>query len=221
LYPDVRFEVGSGIGEQLVAAEQLLRRYDNARQGAEPHGWAIVQAAIDWVRMDVGRPIQRSELAALYPLYLQIVRPTAEPKNDLIEPLSWACTPVGFREALLRPVLDGPETSYIPFDYLVGVADGQNQREAQPIPDHAWNKLTQHVTPTECNRAGISAGFRHLHSAARTLFASVVETDDADVAPWAMFNLGTLLHEQEMSMAPESPTSRPSTPVITMRRRWR
>jgi hypothetical protein len=34
------------------------------------HGWAVVQAAIDWVRMDVGRPVRRSELASLYPLYV-------------------------------------------------------------------------------------------------------------------------------------------------------
>ena len=64
-YPEESFE--SGIGEQLVAAEHLLKRYENACQGAQPHGGAVVRAAIDWVRMDVGRPIRRSELATPLP----------------------------------------------------------------------------------------------------------------------------------------------------------
>ena len=137
-YPAEQFDVG--IGEQLVAAEQLVERYDNARQGAEPHGWAVVQAAIDWVRMDVGRPIRSPELAELYPLYLTAIRPTAQPK-DLTEVLEWACQPVGARIALLQPILDESSTdvgvSYQPFDYLVGVADGQHGRQPQPIPEHA------------------------------------------------------------------------------------
>jgi len=68
-YPQERFKVG--IGEQLVAVDELTRKYDNARQGANYHGWAVVQAAIDWTHMSVGRPISQHELVALCPLYLR------------------------------------------------------------------------------------------------------------------------------------------------------
>ena len=40
-YPVETFE--AGIGEQLVAAEKLAARYDTARRGGEPHGWALVR----------------------------------------------------------------------------------------------------------------------------------------------------------------------------------
>ena len=48
-----------------LAIDELTRKYDNARQGANYHGWAVVQAAIDWTRMSVGRPISQHELVAL------------------------------------------------------------------------------------------------------------------------------------------------------------
>jgi tetratricopeptide (TPR) repeat protein len=194
-YPEESFE--AGIGEQLVAADQLTARYDNARQGAQPDGWALVQAAIDWVRMDIGRPIRRSELATLYPIYLTLVRPTAEPKQDLTEPLQWARTAVGSRIALLQPVSDASgETCYLPFDYLVAIADGQHDRDPQPIPDHAWEKLPTLTNPTECARAGMSASLRQLPRPAQALFSSVADSGHPGVAPWAMGTLAVLLAEQ-------------------------
>jgi Flp pilus assembly protein TadD len=193
-YPTETFE--AGIGEQLVAAGKLATRYDTARRGGEPHGWAVVQAAIDWVRMDIGRPIRRSELTALYPLYLRQVRPTDEPRSDLGEPLEWARTAVGSRIALLRPSTDDAEASYLPFDYLVGLADGQHGRDALLIPDDTWNQVARLATPAERSRASTSAYYRRLPGPARTLLLSVIESDDPDLAPLAMFNLGVLLEEQ-------------------------
>ena len=193
-YPAETFQ--AGIGEQLVAAEKLADRYDTARHGGEPHGWALVQTAIDWVRMDIGRPIRRFELTSLYPIYLRQVRPTDEPQSDLTEPLKWARTPVGSRIALLQPATDDTEAAYLPFDYLVGLADGQHGRDAVPIPDDAWSQAAGLTTPAERIRASLSAYYRRLPGPTRTLLLSVIESGDPDEAPKAMFGLGQLLAEQ-------------------------
>jgi tetratricopeptide (TPR) repeat protein len=193
-YPDEQFE--AGIGEQLVAAGVLLDRLDDARQGAEPHGWAIVQAAIDWVRMDVGRPVRFSELTVLYPLYLAVIRPNAEPQSDLIAPLGWASKPVGARLALLQRHADGGEPSFLPFDYLVAVADGLHERRPQPILDSAWDQLLSLATPEEVLRAATTAYLRNLSTPAQRLFNTAINSGHTKTAGAAAFNLGLLLEKQ-------------------------
>jgi hypothetical protein len=195
-YPAETFQ--AGIGEQLVAASALVTRYDNAHDRVEPHGWAVVQAAIDWVRMDIGRPIRRSELTRLYPAYLRLISPTTEPKTDLTESLAWAQKPIGSRIALLQPVPDATddETSYLPFDYLVALADGQRDRDAQPILDQTWTQIPRLTTLEECLRAGLSAYYRRLPLTARELWTFIANSGDPEQAPVAAFNLGVLLAEQ-------------------------
>jgi hypothetical protein len=61
-----------------------------------------VQAAFDWVRIDIARPIRQAELLAYYPLYLAVVHPNDPPQHDLTVALAWACHPVGSRIAALR-----------------------------------------------------------------------------------------------------------------------
>ena len=197
-YPDEEFD--AGIGEQLVAARVLLDRYDNDRQGAEPHGphgWAIVQTAIDWVRMDVGRPVRQSELATLYPLYLAVERPNDEPQSDLTALLEWACRPVGSRLALLqRRHSDDAEPSFLPFDYLVDVADGQGDRPPEPIPDWAWDQLPSLTTPEEVLRAADSAYVRNVPKPSMRLFQAAIDTGHRESAGKAALYLGVLLAEQ-------------------------
>ena len=194
-YPKERFE--AGIGEQLVAVEQLLDRYDNARQGAHPHGWAMVQAAIDWTRMDVGRPIRQQELVALCPLYLDQLRAHARHEDkDHEEALHWACQPVASHIALLKELPgDRDEPSYQPFDYLVAAADGQDGRLPQPILDPTWDKVLALVSPSEALSTGVSAYLRQLPLRAQKIF-TVVAAEDSEGAPKASHNLGVLLGEQ-------------------------
>jgi tetratricopeptide (TPR) repeat protein len=193
-YPDEEFK--AGIGEQLVAPGRLLDRYDNARQGVESHGWAIVQAAIDWVRIDVGRPIRQSELAALYPIYLADVRPNDEPRSDLPALLEWACEPVSSHLALLQRHADGGEPSFLPFGYLVAIADGQDGRPSQPIPDSTWDQLPSLATPREVLRAALSAYYRNLSKWTKRLLQAVIDSGDAVWAGLAAARLGVLLEEQ-------------------------
>jgi tetratricopeptide (TPR) repeat protein len=148
--------------------------------------------------MDIGRPIRRSELTCLYPAYLHLIRPTADPVTDLSEPLTEAQKPVGSRVAMLQPTpapADGG-ASYRPFDYLVALADGQHDRAAQPILDQAWTQMAQLTTPGECFRAAGSAYLRRLVHIARQCLTVVSESGDAEVAPRAALNLGVLLADQ-------------------------
>ena len=200
-YPEESFEVG--IGEQLVAADKLLTQYVNARQGADPHAWAVVQAAIDWVRMDIGYPIRVRELQKLYPFYLRTLRPTAQPRSDLSQALDWACQPAGGRIALLQPIasqtgsnIDAEEVGYRPFDFLVGANDGQHEFEATEIPDYAWDRVPYLVNPQECSRAALSAYYRNEPAHACRLFAAVVEGTDTQASAKAMVNLAHLLLER-------------------------
>ena len=191
-YPQERFK--AGIGEQLVAVDKLTERYDNARQGANYHGWAVVQAAIDWMRMDVGRPIRQHELLALCPLYLRTH--ARHDDDDHKKALSWACEPTGSHVALVEELpRDLDEPSYVPFDYLVAVADGQGGRLPQSILDSAWDKVLALVSSSEAVRTGFSAYFRQLPPRARKIF-TVVAAGNSEVAPEAAIYLGVLLKEQ-------------------------
>jgi tetratricopeptide (TPR) repeat protein len=194
-YPKERFE--ASIGEQLVAVDQLTSRYDDARQGANSHGWAVVQAAIDWMRMDVGRPIRQHELAAICPLYLDHLRAhVTHDDKDHEEALRWACQPVASYIALLQKLpSDRDEPSYEPFDYLVAAADGQDERLPQPILDPAWDKVLALVSSSEALLAGVSAFRRQLRLHAQKIFTDVA-AGNSEVAPGAALVLGSLLMEQ-------------------------
>jgi tetratricopeptide (TPR) repeat protein len=194
-YPEERFE--AGIGEQLVAVDQLTSRYDDARGGTHPHGWAVVQAAIDWTRMDVGRPIRQLELLALCPLYLAQVRAYVRHDDaDHEEALRWACQPVASHIALLKELSsDRDELSYEPFDYLVAAADGQDGRLPQPILDPAWDKVLVLVSPSEAFNTSSSAYLRQLPLRAQKILVSL-GAEHPEEAPLAALSLAVLLKEQ-------------------------
>lgn len=196
-YPEERFE--ASIGEQLVAVDQLTTRYDDAHAGANPHGWAIVQAVIDWTRMDVGRRIRQHELMALCPLYLHELRPHIKHDDkDHAEALGWACQPVVSHIALLEEQTgDLVEPSYTPFDYLVALADGQGGRLSQPILDSGWDKVLALVSPSEALRTGVSAIRRQLRLHAQKTFTAVAAAgDQSEAVSEAEFDLGLLLQAQ-------------------------
>ena len=198
-YPKEQFK--AGIGEQLVAVDELTSRYVMAHMGANHHGWAIVQAAIDWTRINVGRPISKRELVALCPLYLDQLRAHAtHDDTDHEEALHWACQPVASHIALLQELpSDRDEPSYVPFDYLVDAADGQDERLTRAILDPAWDKvlaLVLPVSPSEALSTGFGAYFRKIPHRPQQIFTAVA-AGDTEEAAWARLTLGLLLREQD------------------------
>ena len=137
-YPDLDFQK-RGIGEQMVAAEFVEQLYGAAREGF-PEGWAVIQAAIDWRRIGVSRPVSRPILWNLFRSYLAEVTPHLEPGEDLFaEGLSWASAPLVGTIALLTtvdPARDAP--TYRAFDYVLACADGHGPFQRTPIAASAW-----------------------------------------------------------------------------------
>ena len=91
LYPEV--DLDRGIGEALAAAPALEERYRLGRVAA-PVGWAMVEAAVDWRRTGMTRPVTDWELRLLCRRYLEALQvdPPADRRGDA-EGLAWACQP--------------------------------------------------------------------------------------------------------------------------------
>jgi tetratricopeptide (TPR) repeat protein len=126
---------------------------------------AVVQAAVDWKRSGIDRPIRWSELQRLLPVYLTrlgIHQPLSPER--LKSGLTWALTPVASHVALIsedRYVRDEPdveahentfrhneevglhgEPGWVALDYIVSATDtpGIMHRE---IPDQTWSILIE------------------------------------------------------------------------------
>jgi hypothetical protein len=76
-------DVGNGIGETLVAAPELLRKY---LDGADSHpaGRALVEAAVDWRRTGLNQPIPESALRRLAGFYFAKLRSNQELTDEAI-----------------------------------------------------------------------------------------------------------------------------------------
>ena len=138
-YPDEDFEK-RGIGEQMVAADMVEQVYGAARECC-PEGWAVIQAAIDWRRIGVSRPMSRQVLYDLFRSYLAEVTPHLEPDEErFAEGLRWASAPLIGTIALLATV-DRTRTAatYRAFDYALACADGQGPFQPMPIAASAWD----------------------------------------------------------------------------------
>lgn len=145
LYPAEDFTQW-GIGERLVSAPLLERRYANAEEVA-PVGWALVRAAIDWHRARLVRPIPLSELSTLYPHYLERRPDLVDSKAEFEEGLAWALEPLSDGSpGLLSPVMGtGPARAFTPSDYLVATTD----ERGQTISESVWQFLLDHAESAE------------------------------------------------------------------------
>jgi tetratricopeptide (TPR) repeat protein len=125
-----------GIGEFMIVAPWLRKRLTEGAQ--HPEGLAVTQAAIDWRRTGLIRPIPESALRALYVDYLRV----GHSETGFQLGLRWATTPLYSWVALLLPHRDyKPRDSesrvYEPYDYIVRYDD---ERE-RPIPDGVWQQI--------------------------------------------------------------------------------
>ncbi len=198
LYPRENFAGGVGIGEQLVAAPALRRRYRTASAA----GRALVQAAVDWVRAGLSAPIPGRRLRELALGYLGAANPTRPPTaNDLAAEIAWACQAVASHVSLLREVAgDGDGPAYEPHGYLITFLDGEGEsdsalREPVPIPDHAWEKLLRWAPEDEVLALGLEALIRGVTGWAAAAGRRALETADPRTGWLGMFFLGQVAFE--------------------------
>ncbi len=188
-YPEEVFS--HSIGEPLIAAEQLLLRFDGGRL-ENALGVAVVQVATDARRAGIPRPLRLEELKVLCPAYLAEIRSDATDEHeDYVKALAWACKPVVSHVSMvIRTGLDGQQ-AYVALDYLAAVADGQGDRAPRPIPQSFWSALGKTVSTDEAVSVGVAAYIRREFQAAQDVWSAVIGE-----SPQAAFNLGLLQQDR-------------------------
>jgi TPR repeat protein len=180
-----------GLAEQLAGAPYLLKQYRGALH-ADPLFYAVIQTAIDWIRVGMPDPISATDLSTLAVDALFSARPDLDPTPEHVEAkIALARTrPEGAgRVAALQTVgLPDRSRGYLPFSYLAAADDGQ-VGEPRPIPNDLWYEALR--------RADMDAAFSVSSAAYKrdNMIIAVRASRQAATAghSGAMFNLGYLL----------------------------
>jgi non-ribosomal peptide synthetase-like protein len=190
LYPEV--DLDRGIGEPLAAAPALVWRY-RLGQVVAPIGWAMVQAAVDWRRTGMPRPIAEQELRRLCRRYLEAmhVDPPAD-RRSYAEGLAWACEPVAPGIALLQPADRRRSRRFVASDHLVALTDQKAGELGREVAAAAWDLAVATATPEDAVRVGFSAYSRGNHEVAAAAWSRASASGHAEAAPLAAVNLGLL-----------------------------
>jgi tetratricopeptide (TPR) repeat protein len=190
LYPEV--ELDRGIGQALAAAPALEWRYRLGRVVA-PVGLAMVQAAVDWRRTGMTRPIAERELRQLCRGYLKAMQ--VDPPRDrrsYTEGLAWACEPVAPGIALVHRVDRRGSGAFVASDHIVALADQVGGAFGREVAAAAWDLAVAAATPKEAVRVGFRADTRGNHEAAATAWSRASASRRAEAAPLAALHLGAL-----------------------------
>ncbi|WP_204284938.1 tetratricopeptide repeat protein [Microbispora amethystogenes] len=208
LYPKESFR--GSIAETLVGGPELLAKY-RAGQDTNPAGYALVQAAVDWRRAGLHRPISDSELRQLFALYLPLIRAgmpatTAAYRSGLHK---WAAVPIASQVALLsRATFANTDSSvrnagWVALDYVVAADEGSMpDHAARPIPNELWPELLELITPSEALAVSIAAHTRDQLDLAATAARIAARAADSDQAAAAAFILAfTLFKKRDLQEA--------------------
>jgi uncharacterized protein len=167
-----------GIGEFMIAAPRLREKLAETQR--YPEGVAVTQAAIDWRRVGMYRPIPESALRALFVRYL----PGKASEGRFERGLEWATTPIYSRVALLEG-----RTEYEPYDYVVHY----ERQRGRPIPAGTWQEIIDNWASTdELVSVGVAAVGESGPKYAEDAFRRADERGDGNAAN----NLGVILRQQ-------------------------
>lgn len=166
LYPNENFI--DGIGAHFVGAPLLIEKLLSGRE-SRPEGVAVVLAAIDCYRIGLVRPLSRTELLDLAPLYYLSRKGAARP--DFAAGLEWALASVIPGVALLYAPHPGIDALY-PHDYAIAYCDGELEqgRGHRPIPPHLWRQVIERLEPWEAFGVGMVAVAREELAAGKLAF---------------------------------------------------
>jgi tetratricopeptide (TPR) repeat protein len=130
VYPDLADDpvFRSGVGGFFTATEELIKRYRSAEDNG-PVAFAVVQAAIDWRRAGMERPIGRDELKELSRSHLSGIRADLDlTEESFEEALRWACVPVVSSAALLHSVKADGGQAFAVYDDVVEWVEKHGRR---------------------------------------------------------------------------------------------
>ncbi len=183
-----------GLTQVIAAAPQLIRRWNSA----DPYAAAVLNAAIDAIRLGVRSPLSAELLRAAAPGYCDRRQRAAAPPNWFEAALAYATARINGAAAALAPVAPSAHTDqmgqfhgYTVADYLQQHAG--SRRRWSVVPESLWQTLITHVTDPD-DRRGIAeqASHRLLYCFAEPLWATLADGGD----PRAARLLAVLLRER-------------------------
>ena len=194
-YPDEDFSE-RGIGQTLVAAAALDDMYLHGRT-AEPYGWAVLQAAIDWQRTGLDTAAGRSALRRMAGIYLTEEQRAGFGEPEFAAALRWATTvPAGSVVAPMRTVPDargdttGGGTKQVGSRaprHVVELASGNREGvQGRRVPEAAWDFVIDECAGADLLRIAFTLlsadGEDYAWAAGRALAAAekALETSDGD-----------------------------------------
>jgi tetratricopeptide (TPR) repeat protein len=118
LYPNLKFS--KGLGESFIAGPELKALFDRSKNSIR----SVVQAACDWARAGMLKPIEHDDLAALFETYYKEAEPL------------WDSSPQEFQDALreARQPIVRYSAMLIPMD----LGDGKKRFS---VPDYLWEYI--------------------------------------------------------------------------------
>jgi tetratricopeptide (TPR) repeat protein len=189
-----------GLGEFLALGPELV---DKLKTASDPDA-ALFCAVADWERMGLTRPMPRTDLAALWRIYMDKYPRLASSDESFSQALERATAPIPDSDSALLTLIDD---GYDADDYVVAYRDGQGDSgpHRAPVPHEAWQWVINAVSPEELLTVGIASWTREEREVALAAWdrAAATATEDL-VAAMALANKATGLdqlqrHEEELA----------------------
>ena len=180
--PRIRAALGTadfGFTQTIAAAPQLIARWRNAID-AKSYAAAILNAAIDMVRMGGQSPLSAALLEAAAPGYCDDRMRASAPSDWFDQACLYATATLHGASQALAPVAPpgssmGQVSGYVLADYLA--QEGRRSRAEAPVPASFWNAVLNWADSADLRNLAASAHARGLYWYASLLFMRAVPSD--------------------------------------------
>jgi tetratricopeptide (TPR) repeat protein len=172
-----------GLGEYVGAAE-FINEALQLGPSVSPIGYALVQAAADWRRCGLERPVPGSLLPVLATQRLDARRGYALNIDKVYaSALEWATQNINGEVSLLKQT---DEDAFAVFDYVLDLFASRTDQ----IPAETWEIVIDAATQSELLSVGHTAYASHNLKFAVKAWQKAADGPSSDIAPRAMYNLG-------------------------------
>jgi hypothetical protein len=155
-----------GLAELLADGPELARDWQHAwRAGGQPHGAALVAAAVDCRRAGLTDPVPVDLLGELAQHYLDVHGGAALRPEPFDAALAWATKPARGASSLLIPA---GGNQVLAFDYLIDLV-------SEPVPVPVWLALVDWCPPEQALGIGLTARRVSRFEVAEAAFGKAVD----------------------------------------------